>query len=151
MKKLLFLFLLLVSPAWAQTLTIEGDIPRPVTLTRDDLAKLTVQTLNVEIHNKPVVFEGVQLYEVLRHVGVPGGKEGRPKAVRMYVVARAQDGFKALFAVAELDPEITGRKLLLAWSADGKPLDAFRLVAPSEKAHTRWVFGLKSLKIGTGE
>ena len=51
---------------------------------------------------------------------------GRPSAVRRwrrYLVVEAADGYRAVFALPELDPAFSDRVILLADRRDGKPLD----------------------------
>jgi len=54
-----------------------------------------------------------------------------------YVVVEAADGYRATFALAELDPTFTDRVILLADRRDGKPLSAqsgpLQIVVPGEK------------------
>ncbi len=50
---------------------------------------------------------------------------------------QALDGYQAVFALPEIDPEFTDRVILLATAKDGSPMpDAegpFRIVRPGEK------------------
>ena len=50
---------------------------------------------------------------------------------------------RAVFALAEFDPDFTDRVILLADRRDGHPLSSkegpFRIVVPGEKRHARWV------------
>ncbi|MDG3006126.1 hypothetical protein [Paludisphaera mucosa] len=52
-------------------------------------------------------------------------------------MVEASDGYRALFALPELDPSFTDRVILLADRRAGKPLDdrqgPLRIVAPGEK------------------
>jgi len=63
----------------------------------------------------------------------------------------AADGYRVVFAVAELDPASTDRVVLLADRRDGKPLvgaqGPLRIVVPDEKRHSRWVRQVISLKL----
>ena len=51
------------------------------------------------------------------------------------------DGYRVVFSLAELDSSFTGKSVILADIADGKPLSLktgpFRLVVPDEKIHAR--------------
>ena len=53
------------------------------------------------------------------------------------LLIEAADGYKVLFALAELDPDFAPREIILADTRDGKPLDAkegpFRVVVPGDK------------------
>ena len=63
----------------------------------------------------------------------------------------AKDGYRAVFAWAELDPAFMEKEIYLVTSRDGKPLSEkegpFELVVPGEKRPGRWVRQVTSLKI----
>jgi DMSO/TMAO reductase YedYZ molybdopterin-dependent catalytic subunit len=83
----------------------------------------------------------------LSEAGMPGRV-----AVATYVVVDAADGYRAVFALAELDPAQTDRVILLADRKDGQPLPAaegpLRVVVPGEKRPARWVRQVKAVWIG---
>jgi hypothetical protein len=58
-------------------------------------------------------------------------------------VVEASDGYRAVYALPELDPAYTDKVIMLVDKRDGKALDAkegsLRLVVPDEKMHARWV------------
>jgi hypothetical protein len=62
------------------------------------------------------------------------GSELRGKALAGYVLAEAQDGYEVVFSLTELDPAFIDNQILLADTANGKPLfggqGRFRLVVP---------------------
>jgi hypothetical protein len=67
---------------------------------------------------------------------------GRPAPRNYYAVVKAADGYRAVYALPELDPSFTDRVILLADRRNGAPLDAkapFRVVVPGEKHEARWV------------
>jgi Oxidoreductase molybdopterin binding domain len=68
-----------------------------------------------------------------------------------YVIAEAQDGYRVVFSLAELDSGILESEVIVADTMDGAPLTAkqgpFRLVAPHEKRPARWVRMLNSLTV----
>jgi hypothetical protein len=55
----------------------------------------------------------------------------------------AADGYRAVFALAEVDPSMTDQIVLVADRRDGKPLEdslgPYRLIVPRDKLHSRWV------------
>ncbi len=59
------------------------------------------------------------------------------------LVVEASDGYRAVFALPELDPAYTDKIVMLVDKRDGKLLDAkegpLRIVVPDEKRHARWV------------
>lgn len=58
------------------------------------------------------------------------------------LLVEAVDGYRAAFALAEVDPAFAVREIILARTRDGKRLDAkegpFRIVAPGDKRGARW-------------
>jgi hypothetical protein len=72
-----------------------------------------------------------------------------------YAVAEAQDSYRVIFALAELDSGFLDSQVLVADTMDGRPLGArlgpLRLVAPLEKRSTRWVRMLKTITVVTPE
>jgi hypothetical protein len=61
----------------------------------------------------------------------------------MTVLVEATDGYRAVFSLAEIDPELTDRVILVADSKDSQPLPpregSFRIIVPDEKRPARWV------------
>jgi hypothetical protein len=97
-------------------------------------------------------YDGIPLVELLKAAGVKFGHDLRGPALATYLVVEATDGYRAVFALPELDPECTDRVILLADRRDGKPLDGqegpLRVVVPGEKRHSRWVRQVVVLRIG---
>lgn len=80
---------------------------------------------------------GVPVIELLAKQGVPHGHDLHGKALAQYIVATGSDGYKAVIALAEADPEFHPGEVLVADAMDSKPLDAktgpFRLVVTEDK------------------
>lgn len=134
-------------------LKVGGAVSTPLTLTAADLKNMPRTTLHVTNphENKSETYEGVLLEELLRRAGVPQGDQLRGKLMTAYVIAEAEDGYKVVFALAELDSGIMSSEILVADTVDGAPIDAkrgpFRLVAPHDKRPARWVRMLKSITV----
>ena len=134
-------------------LKISGAVSTPLSLTVADLKSLPRTTLHVTNphENKSETYEGVLLEELLQRAGVPHGDQLRGKLMTTIVIAEAEDGYKVVFALAELDSGITNSEVLVADTVDGAPIDAkrgpFRLVAPHDKRPARWVRMLKSITV----
>ncbi|HEV2801550.1 MAG TPA: hypothetical protein VGW12_13675 [Pyrinomonadaceae bacterium] len=135
----------------APVLSISGEVARPLKLTAADLAKLPRQTVSAQDHGKPATFEGVALVEVLRLAGVEFGEKLRGKNLALFLVVDAADGYRAVFALPELDPAFTDRSILLVDRRDGKVLSEaegqWRIVVPNEKRPGRWVRQVVALTI----
>lgn len=133
------------------SIQVAGDVKQPLALTADDLAKMPRATVRTMNNGMETVYEGVWLHEVLKKAGVPQGNELRGKALSTYVLAHAQDGYQAVFSLGELDPAFIDNEILLADSANGKPLfgaqGRFRLVVPKDKPGARSVRMLTKLEV----
>ncbi|HET6976061.1 MAG TPA: molybdopterin-dependent oxidoreductase [Pyrinomonadaceae bacterium] len=133
-------------------LTVGGEVSNPVKLTADDLAKLPRRSVQAKDHDgKDTAFEGIELSEVLKLAGVKFGEHLRSKELALFLVIDAADGYRAVFALPELDHAFTDRIILLADRRDGKPLaekeGPLRIVIPDEKRQARWVRQATSLTI----
>ena len=141
------------TPAPVTQLKIGGAVSTPLTLTAADLKTMPRTVLHVTNphENKTEIYEGVLLEELLRRAGVPQGEQLRGKLMADYVIAEAEDGYKVVFALAELDSAMTNSEVLVADIVDGRPIDLkrgpFRIVAPHDKRPARWVRMLKSITV----
>jgi hypothetical protein len=119
------------------------------------LKKMPRRTISVvNPHNKKTeTYEGVLLEELLYRAGVPQAEQLRGSSMATYVIAAAEDGYRVVFSLAELDSGILESDVIEADARDGAPLAAkegpFRLVAPHEKRPARWVRMLKSVTVVT--
>jgi hypothetical protein len=107
------------------------------------LAKLPQQTVHAEAHGHTANCTGPNLIDVVAAVGAPSGEKLRGKNLALYVRVSAADGYRAVFALAELDPAMRDAVPIVSASCEGAPLDAkegpFRIVVPGEKRPARWV------------
>ena len=133
------------------TVLVTGAVKQPLTLSAGDLAKMPRASVRTTNNGMETVYEGVWLHEVLKQAGVPQGSELRGKALSSYVVAEAQDGYQVVFSLGELDPAFIDNEILLADTANGKPLfgaqGRFRLVVPKDKPGARSVRMLTKLEV----
>jgi hypothetical protein len=67
------------------------------------------------------------------------------------LLVEAADGYKVVFALAEVEPAFATREIIVADKRDGKALDAkegpLRIVAPGDKRAARWVRQVTTLRI----
>jgi hypothetical protein len=72
-----------------------------------------------------------------------------------YVVAAADDGYRVVFSLAELDADLAAESILVADTADGKEIGSdqgpLRLVAPGDNRQGRWVRTLRTLTITSAQ
>ncbi|HEY1203275.1 MAG: molybdopterin-dependent oxidoreductase [Bryobacteraceae bacterium] len=116
-----------------------------------ELALLPQRTITATDHGTQVTFQGVLLTDVLGKVATPTGEKYHKTAASYYVAAEGRDGYRALFAWAELDPSFIDKAVYVVTKRDGKPLSEedgpFQLVVPGEKRNARWVRQLNLLRI----
>jgi DMSO/TMAO reductase YedYZ molybdopterin-dependent catalytic subunit len=151
------LIVTLFSPAraFAQAealLRVAGEIESALSLGPEEFTKLPRKTVRATDHGgTEAEFEGVPLFEILTRAGAPLGERLRGEAMATYVVVEAADGYRAVFALAELDPAFTDRLVLLADRRDGQPMTKpqgpLRIVVPGEKRHGRWVRMVETISI----
>lgn len=126
------------------------------TFTAETLKALPHKTVTVHNQHENVdeTYSGVPLIELLKQVGAPIGKDVHGKALAEYVVATGSDGYKAVLALAEAEPDFHPGDVLVADSMGGKPLDTtgpFRLVVTDDKRPARSVRNLVSVELKAAE
>lgn len=137
----------------AAALKIDGNVPRPLSLSLSDLKSMPRQTLKVvNPHSKKTeTYQGVLLAELLRRAGVPHGELLRGKAMTTCVLAEATDNYRVVFSLAELDSAFLDSDVIVADTLDGVPLGAnegpLKLVAPHDKRPARWIRMVKSITL----
>lgn len=145
------------SPVAATAVTVQylDDAPQQISL--EDIKKLPETKLSVKDRDgKEGVYTGVYLHEFLDLTPAPLGESLRGAGLGLFLLAEAKDGYRVLFALPELDPEFSDRRVLLAYAKNGQPLDAndgpYRLVVPADKRPARWIRMLTKIYIldGTG-
>ncbi len=147
--------LLAAAPSAAQdaTITIGGEVPNPITVTAKELAALPRHHVTATDHGGAARYEGVDLTDVLKLAGVVLGNTVRGPRLAQVVLIEARDGYRAVFALAELDTGFREKQVLLVDRRDGKPLDSeagpWRLVVPEEKRAARWVRQISKISVVT--
>jgi DMSO/TMAO reductase YedYZ molybdopterin-dependent catalytic subunit len=123
-----------VVPATPAAVDISGAVERPMSLTLDDLRKLPASSESVFFHTGHgrvrAAFTGVSLWTLFDKVGLKTDPKIRNEGLHKLVVAKGADGYYAVIALAELDPEFAGQQAIVAYEQDGKPLGGARLVMP---------------------
>ena len=79
------------------------------------------------------------------------GRDAARQPLAGYVLAEAQDGYQVVVSLGELDPAFIDNEILVADTANGKPLfgaqGRFRLVVPKDKPGARSVRMLTKLEV----
>ena len=127
--------------ARAQDLALTGPAGQAVTLTPAQIAALPHVTLTVQVEGKTTTFRGVPLTALLARVDAPAGKALRGKDLADVVLVSARDGYAVALALAETDPLMRKDQIILADSADGRPLadtsGPYRLVVEGDQRAAR--------------
>ena len=94
------------------SLDLRGDLPNPRRIDASESHKLPrVEARTADPHDpgKEMVYSGTPLVEVLKAGGLllDPGMAGIRETVTMTVLVEAADGYRAVFSLAELDPELT--------------------------------------------
>ena len=127
-------------------LTVTGEVERDLTLTWEQLLELPSREVTVDIHcvtrwsRFDTTFKGVHWRELAKLV--------RPKPTAHFVVAHAEQGFTSNVPLEAIEDD----HALIAWEADGEPLEPehgwpLRLVVPSRYfwKSAKWLRGLELL------
>ena len=120
------------------TLVVDGATR---TVSASELQRLPRDTARMVFHDQPaVVYGGVRLADVLRAAGVRTDSLRGP-ALATRLVIEASDGYRVVLTLADLDPSLGGRRILLADRVDGKALPAdeapWRLVVTGDQRPAR--------------
>jgi DMSO/TMAO reductase YedYZ molybdopterin-dependent catalytic subunit len=126
------------------TLTVSGEVERPLTLTWAQLLELPSRKVTVDIHcvtrwsRFDTTFKGVHWSELAKLVA--------PKPSAHFVVAHAEQGFTSNMPLAAIEDE----SALIAYEADGEPLTPdhgwpVRLLVPSRYLwkSAKWLTGIE--------
>lgn len=143
------------SPAAAQS-------PAPLTVIVDGVARsvpatslraLPRDTMQMVFHDQPAaLYEGIQLAAILTSVGVRTDSLRGP-ALATRIVTESSDGYRVVLALADLDPSLGGRRVLLADRMDGKPLPAaegpWRLIVGGDLRPSRSARQVLRIRVAT--
>lgn len=125
--------------------------PIAVALDPASLASLPHSPVTASAHGQTLHCEGVPLTMLLRAAGALPEQPLRGAALASYVLVDARDGYRVVYALAELEPTLGGSQAMLVDRCDGKPLDEqegpLRLIAADEARPARWVRQVQSIAV----
>lgn len=133
-------------------LVVYGDIVSPYRLTIDEIRALPQVSVQETPHGGTAAnYSGPKLEDVLAKADLPRGPALRGAEMLRYIVVEAVDGYRALFALAEIDSAFRKNPPILAIARDGGPLDEdaapFQVIVPGEERHARWVRQVACIRI----
>lgn len=127
----------------SSTLTVVGETGQPLTLDAAALAKMPHVDVQASVHGTSGTWSGIPLSAILGAAGAPHGDALHGKNLTLYVRITAADGYRVVYALAELDPAFRREPVILADRHDGKPLDAkegpLRVIATADQRPARWI------------
>ena len=117
------MFVLIVATSAAgQSIDVKGTADTPRTVSAADLSTLPRSTLSAKQHDQMHAFEGVAVSSILELVRAPLGTELRGKELANVVLVKGSDGYVVALALAEIDPAMQAKKIILADRMDSAPL-----------------------------
>ncbi len=136
----------------AITVIAASGAPRAYTMA--DLAKLPADSARLSIHEKgPYLWSGTSLRTLLSSAGLDLSRGLHGPALAQYVVLEAADGYRVVFAIAEIDSTFGHRPPIVVWRQDGALLTEkdgpVRLVVPDEPRGGRWIRQLIRIEVRT--
>jgi len=133
-------------------LVLYGDLDQPITLTPGDLAALPQTSVEAIPHGgTATTYSGPRLEHVLAKADLPRGAWRRGNQLLVDIVWEAVAGYRAVFALAELDSGFRLETPILALTRNGEALEAdaapFQVIVPGEQRHARWVRQIACIRI----
>lgn len=125
--------------------------PRVVPLDAVTRAALPHEAVTASAHGQVLSCEGVPLPALLRAAGALPVDRLRATELAQYVLVQARDGYRVLYSLAELDPDIGQRRVLLVDRCNGRPLanedGPLQLIALDDASPARWVRQVESITV----
>jgi DMSO/TMAO reductase YedYZ molybdopterin-dependent catalytic subunit len=138
------------------TFAITGNVKHRLVLNTAVLSRVPSKTLTVTYKSGSATethtFTGPLLREVLELAGPQFDPAIKNDKLNHYVSATGSDGYQALVAWGEFDPDFGNEDILLAVTQDGQSLaDAGpRLVVPGDARGGRYVSGVVRVRLDRG-
>lgn len=130
---------------------VGGVAVQPLMIDAALMATLPRQEAHVSDHGEPAHFEGVWLRDVLLRAGAPLGRKLHGRNHALVVLVTASDGYAVSFALAEFEPSLREKPILLADRRDGAPLHAkagpLQVVVADEGRAGRWIRQVERIEL----
>jgi hypothetical protein len=136
------------SATGAQAIEVVGLDGKSVAVALTGLERRTVVTADRGLRTE---FQGVALRDVLQQAGLQFGDAIRGPALSRVIIASAPDGYRVVYAIAELDAAFTDQIVLLADHRNGKPLlpdtGPWQIIVPNDKRPARWIRQVNKIEV----
>ena len=134
--------------------TLDGQVLNPLSLSAEVLQRdYSAQTEDVTFLNgdQPVStsFTGVPLWELVGAAQPNFNADVKNDKLSMYLVVTGSDGYQAVIAWGEIDPDFADQPILLAYAEQGQPFadNTLRLVVPGDKHDGRYVSAVVNISL----
>ena len=126
------------------TLSVDGQVLNPLSLSIDSVKQnFTSQSVDVTYLNGTdtvkASFKGVKLLDILSTAQPNLNADVKNDKLSTFIVATGSDGYQAVIAWGEIDPDFGNQNILVAYEQDGKALDGLRIVVPGDSHGGRYV------------
>jgi DMSO/TMAO reductase YedYZ molybdopterin-dependent catalytic subunit len=96
-------------------------------------------------------FTGVPLWQIISAAQPNLNADVRNDRISTFIVVTSSDGYQAVIAWGEIDPEFAGQPILLAYEEQGAPIadeqGPIRLVVPTDARGGRYVSGVVNISL----
>ena len=125
----------------SRQIEVSGEVQKTLSLDLEAVRAIAARRGRAEVKG----YAGILLVELLNEADI---RQDQPRALRRtFVVAKASDGYQAVFSWGELYNSPLGRGVLVAFERDGKPLQdgegQFALVSLADDKpgprHVKWL------------
>jgi len=139
------------APLPAGSVRIDGAVENPLALSGDQLRAFPAQTQAVQFESgtgtQSHIYDGTALTEILDAAKLRTPSDVKNPELTFAVLATGSDGYSAAVSWGELSPKFGATPILVAYTEDGRPLDAPRLVVPGDVKGGRYVSELTGLRV----
>lgn len=139
------IILFLTIQARAQVVTVGGEVEKTLKLDAavlKTMKHIEVKAVSHQDHTEHH-YSGVPLSIIIVESGAIPGNQLRGKYLAKYILVTGADGYKAVIALPEADPEFADKEIILADMEDGRPLPEnigpFQIILPGDKRPARCV------------
>lgn len=111
------------------------------------LPQTTITVYNEHL-KKNQTFSGVPVIDLLTPLGISAKPHGKDFA--LYLVAEGSDGYRVVYSIGEVTPDVHDGTVLVADKLAGQPIAGtgpVQLVATGEKRPARWVRNIVALRV----
>lgn len=131
----------------------QPNAPSPLSVPLDEatLSALPRTVVVVTAHDRTQTCAGVSLADLLMRAGALSANPLDGPGLASYVLVAGRDGYRAVYSLAELEPSLGNRKVVLVDRCDDNALPddsgPLRLIAPEESRPARWVRQVQSITV----